>query len=325
MWNKIKIDYFVLSIIVSVLLAYWFPGWGGLDSPVPLEQITRGGIALIFFFYGLKLKISEIKSGLSNWRLHLLIQGTTFILFPIVILMFKPFASTPSQEQLWLSFFFLAALPSTVSSSVVMTSMANGNLPAAIFNASISGIIGILVTPLWMGLFISGQDGFEFLSVYQQLLFEIVAPLTLGLMLQRYFRSLVDRNRKLLTRFDQSVILLIVYKSFAESFAANLFRDVSWSYLTIVLFGSILLFFAVYGMVAWICRRMQFSHEDTTTALFCGSKKSLTHGTVFSQAIFGPASNLGLILLPLMLFHAFQILVISMIATVRGRVTDRTY
>lgn len=314
-----KIDKFVLGIILAVLLAYWFPEWGATHSPIPLGKITSWGIALIFFFYGLKLKFSEIKSGLANWRLHLLIQLSTFVLFPVIILAFKPMIATGAQHDLWLSFFFLAALPSTVSSSVVMTAMAKGNLPAAIFNASISGIIGILLTPLWMGAVMGSQGGFEFWEVYRQLLFEIVLPLSLGLLLQRFFRTIVSKYGNQLTRFDQSVILLIVYKSFSASFEENLFQHISWNYLLMVLVGSVFLFFLVFGIMNWLSRVLGFSHADTTTALFCGSKKSLTHGTVFSQAIFGTGGNLGLMLLPLMLFHAFQIIVVSMIATRRAQ------
>lgn len=310
---------FVFGILIAVLLAYFFPYWDSTASPIPLGMITSLGIALIFFFYGLKLRFTEIKSGLANWRLHLLIQAATFVLFPLITLTIKPLMSSGSLPELWLSFFFLAALPSTVSSSVVMTALAKGNLPAAIFNASISGILGILITPLWMGLVLTAQDGFDFLYVYRQLLMEIVIPLTLGLVLQRYFRSLVNRYGRALTSFDKTVILLIVYKSFAESFAADLFSDIPWSYLVLIFSGVILLFYLVYGLLSYLCHLLKFSIPDTTTALFCGSKKSLTHGTVFAQAIFGAGSSMGLILLPLMVFHSFQLFVISIIATRKGK------
>lgn len=310
---------FVVGILIAVVLAYFFPYWGSSESPIPMNALTSVGIAFIFFFYGLKLKVHEIRSGLTNWRLHLLIQSATFVLFPILILALWPFINEEADKQLWLSFFFLAALPSTVSSSVVMTALAKGNLPAAIFNASISGIIGILLTPLWIGLVLGKQEGFDFLHVYQQLLLEILIPLSLGLLLHKFFKSIVERFGKAMTNFDKSVILLIVYNSFAESFSENLFHNLAASYILIVFVGVIVLFFLVYGILAWLCRLLKFTTADSTTALFCGSKKSLTHGTVFSQAIFGNSSNLGLILLPLMIFHAFQIFVISVIATKRGK------
>src|SRR5690554_6259068 len=138
---KIKIDKFVIAIVVSIAIAYFFPQLGASDSPVPMHTISNIGISLIFFFYGLSMSTQAIKNGLKNWRLHVVVQGSTFLLFPLVILIFYPFVKGSEHELTWLSFLFLAALPSTVSSSVVMVSMAKGNLPAAIFNASISGIL----------------------------------------------------------------------------------------------------------------------------------------------------------------------------------------
>src|SRR5690606_18218439 len=160
---KLKIDKFVLFIIVVIGIAYLFPTWGTKKSSIPLDTISAIGISLIFFFYGLKLSPEKLKAGLKNWKLHLLVQASTFLIFPLIVLACRPLLQTQEQETIWLGFFFLAALPSTVSSSVVMVSMAKGNLPAAIFNASISGIVGIAVTPLWMGLFVNdAQTDFDF-------------------------------------------------------------------------------------------------------------------------------------------------------------------
>ncbi|MCA1750670.1 MAG: bile acid:sodium symporter, partial [Flavobacteriales bacterium] len=139
--NRIRIDPFVLTLLAAVVLAYFFPQWGGRESPLPMDAIASVGIALIFFFYGLKLGPEKLRAGLRNPKLHLLIQLSTFLLFPLIVLAFYPFVKGDESENLWLAFLFLAALPSTVSASVVMVSIARGNLPGAIFNASISGLI----------------------------------------------------------------------------------------------------------------------------------------------------------------------------------------
>ncbi len=142
--------------------------------------------------------------------------------------MVYPFIQNEEQEILWLAFFFIAVLPSTVSSSVVMVSMARGNIPAAIFNASISGIIGIVVTPLWMGLFIQKtQTDFDFSSIYTKLIVQIILPVVLGLLLQRHLGVYAQKYTRQLTLFDKSIILLIIYKSFATSFEDNIFNTVS--------------------------------------------------------------------------------------------------
>ncbi|MCH4554061.1 bile acid:sodium symporter family protein [Aestuariibaculum lutulentum] len=311
-----KIDRFVLAIISIITLAYFFPQLGSKDSNVPLDLIGSIGISLIFFFYGLKLSPEKIKHGLKNWKLHILIQLTTFLLFPILIILFKGFIQGEEGQMLWLSFLFLAALPSTVSSSVVMVSMAKGNIPAAIFNASISGLIGIVITPLWMGLFskFTATD-FNLGEIYIKLLLEILAPVILGILLQKYGQSFVKKYQHQLPLFDKSVILLIIYKSYAHSFEDGVFSTLNLLDLSMVFTAIVILFFAVYFLTGFLSKKLGFSEEDKITAQFCGTKKSLVHGTVFSKILFPSTMPIGLILLPLMLFHALQIFIISIIAS----------
>jgi sodium/bile acid cotransporter 7 len=313
---KLKIDRFVLSIIIVIIVAYFFPQWGTEGSAIPIDAISTIGIAFIFFFYGLKLSPDKLKAGLKNWKLHVLVQVTTFLIFPLLVFAFHPYLKTEEQNTMWLGFFFLAALPSTVSSSVVMVSMAKGNVPAAIFNASISGIIGIAITPLWMGLFVNpAQTDFDFTDIYTKLILQIILPVVFGLLLQRYWGAFALKHSAKLTTFDKSIILLIIYKSFAESFEENIFIAVSVLDLFLLSVGVIILFYLVFFLTGFISKKLDFNKEDQIAAQFCGTKKSLVHGTVFSKILFGNMPSIGIILLPLMLFHAIQILIISVIAS----------
>ncbi|MGJ8593807.1 MAG: bile acid:sodium symporter family protein [Aquaticitalea sp.] len=321
----VKLDKFVLAIIITIVFAYLFPQWGKVDSEIPLNTISTIGISLIFFFYGLKLSPSKLKDGLKNWKLHLLVQASTFLLFPLLVLLVRPLIQNEAQETIWLAFFFLAALPSTVSSSVVMVSMAKGNVPAAIFNASISGIIGVALTPLWMGLFVSEiQSDYDFTEIYIKLVLQIIVPVILGLLLQRFYGAFAQKHSSKLTTFDKSVILLIIYKSFAESFESNIFSTVSIFDLAIILLGVILLFLSVFYLSGFLGKKLYLNKEDQITAQFCGTKKSLVHGTVFSKILFGNMATIGILLLPLMVFHAVQIVIISIVASKFGmRQTDK--
>lgn len=317
---KLKIDRFVLSIILVIIVAYFFPQWGTEDSPIPIDTISTIGIAFIFFFYGLKLSPDKLKSGLENWKLHVLVQASTFLLFPLLVLAFYPFIKTEEQHTMWLGFFFLAALPSTVSSSVVMVSMAKGNIPAAIFNASISGIIGIAVTPFWIGLFVNQeQTDFDFTHIYTQLILQIILPVILGIVLQRYWGAFARKHSAKLTMFDKSIILLIIYKSFSESFEERIFSSVSVLDLVLLTIGVVVLFYLVFFLIGFMAKKLKFNKEDEITAQFCGTKKSLVHGTVFSKILFGNMTFIGIILLPLMIFHALQLLIVSVIASKMAR------
>ncbi|MBU2997096.1 bile acid:sodium symporter [Cellulophaga baltica] len=313
---KIKIDKFVLSIIAVIIIAYFFPKWGTADSKIPLDIISTIGVSLIFFFYGLKLSPSKLKNGLKNWKLHILIQTSTFLIFPLLVLIFKPLIQNEEQEVIWLAFFFLAALPSTVSSSVVMVSIAKGNIPAAIFNASISGIIGVLLTPLWMGLFVqNATTDFNITDIYIKLFTQIILPVVIGVFLQRFLGVFAQKYSKQLTLFDKSIILLIIYKSFSNSFNDKIFSSVSVLDLLLLFISVIVLFSVLFFLTGFLAKRMKFNTEDQITAQFCGTKKSLVHGTVFSKIIFGNMASIGLILLPLMLFHTIQLLTISVVAS----------
>lgn len=306
-----------------ILLASWVPG---IEKVIPLKQIGNVGISGIFFFYGLKLSPQKMKEGLSNWRLHLLVQLSTFFIFPILVMVFYPLMMTDEHRTLWLAVFFLAALPSTVSSSVVMVSIARGNIPGAIFNASISGLIGILITPLWMGLFMkASQDGaFELGHIFLELLVKILLPVIAGLLLHRYWGDFVARHKTTLTMFDKTVILIIVYESFSHSFSSGIFESINTPELLAVGAGVVALFFVVYFLIHFLTKKLSFNKEDTIAALFCGSKKSLVHGTVFSSVLFSGVASAGIFLVPIMMYHAFQLFYISIIAQRYGARTAET-
>jgi sodium/bile acid cotransporter 7 len=200
-----------------------------------------------------------------------------------------------------------------------MVSIARGNIPAAIFNASISSLIGIFITPLWMSLFISGTgvDANDLWAIIGKLILQIFLPVSLGMALNRRWGAFAGKHQNTLRMFDQSIILLIVYTSFCASFAHHVFEGFSWTVIIGCATGMAALFFMVYGIVGFVCRRLKMNREDTITAQFCGSKKSLVHGAAMSKVIFAGYSSIGVILLPIMLYHTLQLIIVSAIA--RGK------
>lgn len=321
MMSKIKIDPFVYAIISTVLLAYLIPFLGDKELVKPiLLGISSIGISLIFFFYGLKLNYTIIKEVVKNWRVHLIVQSATFILFPLIVLLFYPFVKTDLAHTLWLAVFFLAVLPSSVSASVVMVAVAKGNVPVAIFNASISGIIGILITPIWMNYFIAVETmEFDFSEIYFSLVAEIIVPLILGIFLQRYFGVWAIRNASKISMFDKSIILIIVFKSFSESFLEGIFNTIGILDMALLISVVVLLFWLVYYIIRLVCFRLNINREDSIAIQFCGSKKSLIHGSVMSKIMFANLPFVGIMLLPLMLFHGFQIVFVSFIAARKAK------
>lgn len=300
-----------MSLVLAIILAYFFPT--ALQA-FPINLITDLGIALIFFFYGLKLAPEELKLGFLNYKSHIVIQLATFLLFPLLTFLFIPLFEGGLSSELWLSVFFLGVLPSTVSSSVVMVALAKGNLPTAIFNASISGLIGILVTPLWMSFFMAKSGEFNFLSILLKLFLQILLPLILGLLLQQYFGKLARKYNRELGLFDKAVIILIVYSSFSNSFNSGLFEIVQIEDLLKIAGIVTLLFFGMYLILGLVCKWLGFNIKDTITAKFCGTKKSLVHGSVMVKIIFGTSASVGIFLLPIMLYHILQLFVVTVFA-----------
>ncbi len=323
LFSKAGLNGFFFAMIAVVVLAWLFPEGGAPDSPLPLKTISDLGVAVIFFFYGLRLSPERLRAGVSQLYLHGVVQASTFLFFPVLVLLAYAFFYEADSRMIWIGTFYLAALPSTVSSSVVLVSIAGGNVAAAIFNASISSLIGIFLTPVWMSLFIdsgtlpAGDLGRIILDLCLQILLPVIA----GLLLHHKLGSLTDRYRSQLRIFDQLVILLIVYRAFSESFAGNAFAPYSAGeilWLSLLMLG---LFFLMLGIMSAISSLLKFSREDRITVIFCGSKKSLVQGAVMGQVLFPQTLSLGIILLPLMLYHALQLLAGSILAQRMARTT----
>ncbi|WP_400190541.1 bile acid:sodium symporter family protein [Hymenobacter sp. B81] len=318
---RFGLDWFLLALLAVVALAYLAPAIGSKASPVPWEAVTSLGVALIFFLYGLRLSPEKLRLGMRNWRLHALVQLSTFALFPLLGLALRPWlGGAGSDEALWISIFYLCTLPSTVSTSVVMVSIAGGNMPAAIFNASISSLLGIVLTPLWVSAVLhTGSGGGSVGGLVLDLTLQVLAPVVLGVALHGRYGAWAERHKAGLRRFDQIIILLMVYTSFCESFARDVFRSYGWTELLGLAAGMVALFLLVYGLITALSRLLGFSPEDRLTAVFCGSKKSLVHGTVLAKVLFAGSAVTGTLLLPLMLYHALQIVLASSLAQSQGR------
>ncbi len=312
------IDGFILCLVLAIVLAYMQPVLGASIISVPLHYATTYGVSLTFLLYGLRLSMQQLKEGVRNWKLHLLIQATTFIFFPLLILAIKPFFAGTINQELWLAIFYLAALPSTVSSSVVMVSLAGGNIVAAIFNATLSSLLGIIITPLWMSLFLESTNGdFDLQEVFLKLILQVIVPVTIGVFLHRFWGAWAQKNKNYLKLLDQTVIILIVYQSFCESFYQRIFETLPLASIFLLAVSMIVLFQAIYQLIKWVAQWMQFSEPEISTAIFCGSKKSLVHGTVMSKVLFPANTAVGIYLLPLMIYHAGQLIGASYLARKR--------
>jgi sodium/bile acid cotransporter 7 len=318
--QKVGFNTFLLGLILAIFLAWLFPKLGSSEGPFLWKPWINGGIALVFFFYGVKLNPRQLMEGLSNWKLHLTIQLFTFIVFPfLVLLIFRWLPWVDQDFELGIS--YLAALPSTVSASVVMVNIAGGNVPAAIFNASISGLLGVVITPAWMGVLAEnlGQGEVDFWPTFVDLTIKVILPVFAGVLLHGKLFPLIRSHLKRLKYLDQAIIMMIVFTAFSDSFYQKIFQPYSWLSLLKIAFLMLILFLMVLLLIELVSRFLGFSIKDRITALFCGSKKSLVHGVVIGKVMFPDPAVLGLVLLPVMLYHFQQLLIGSSLAEWFGR------
>lgn len=305
-------DSFTLTLVATVILASVLPCAGQFAAVVNL--VTAIAIGLLFFLHGAKLPREAIVAGVTHWRLHLLVLASTFVFFPLLGLLLKPLASMLVTPQLYLGILFLCMLPSTVQSSIALTAIGRGNVPAAICSASASNFIGIFITPLLVGLLVGvGAASQSPLGAIGKIMLQLLLPFVLGQLARRWIGGWVDRHKPMLKFVDQGSILLVVYAAFSEAVIEGLWRQLPLQALAgLVVFNALLLAIAL-GLSTFISRRCGFAREDEVAIVFCSSKKSLASGVPMAKVLFA-SHAVGMVVLPLMIFHQIQLMVCAVLA-----------
>jgi sodium/bile acid cotransporter 7 len=310
-----KIDGFLISMASAVLFALLWPQLGASDGPLHLDLVTEIGIAFVFFLHGAALSPQALKSGAAHWRLHMLVQSTTFLLFPIVGFGLWFATKGLMADGLRLGFFYLCALSSTISSSVAMTGIARGNVAVAVFNATLSGLIGMIATPFLVGLVsATGAGGPSIGGAILDIVKTLLIPFALGQLCRPLIGGWIGRNKKVTSTLDRGVIVLIVYNSFCESTLSGLWSK--FSVATFVLVSGLALLLLVFALLytTLLSRWMGLSKADEAAAVFCGSKKSLANGAPIAKILFAGNPAIGMIMLPLLLYHQIQLIVCANLA-----------
>ena len=312
MLRRLLPDTFTLALLGTVLLATLLPLAG--SAAQGLDRFTDWAIAVLFLLHGARLPREAIVAGLLHWRLHLLILACTFLLFPLLGLALKPLDGGLLTPELYLGVLFLCALPSTVQSSIAFTSMAGGNVPAAVCAAALSSLLGVFLTPLLMGVLAGAQGGMaDPLHAVGAIMLQLLAPFIIGHLLRPWLAGWVERQRALLRYTDQGTVLLVVYGAFGASVNEGLWRTTSIGALLAVALISVVLLAIARPGITWLARRLGFSREDEIPIVFCGSKKSLASGVPIAKVLF-TGGSLGAIVLPIMVYHQLQLIVCAMVA-----------
>ena len=317
---RIPIDRYLMLLLGAVALGLALPARGPAHGVV--EDLVYVAVAALFFLYGARLSPGAVWSGLANWRLQLLVLASTFVLFPVVGLGVGHLAKSFLPGDLALGLIFVALLPSTVQSSIAFTSIARGNVPAALCSASISNMLGVVVTPLLASVILTGQGGLTLHGI-ADIGLQIILPFAVGQAVRPFTATWLLRHPALTQAFDRGSILVIVYAAFSAGAVAGVWSRVSAADLGVILALDLVMLGAVLVATTLISRRLGFSKEDEIAIVFCGSKKSLASGMPIAAIIF-PGHVVALIVLPLMLFHQAQLFACAILARRYGARPEAT-
>jgi sodium/bile acid cotransporter 7 len=317
--SRLRVDPYIVALLSTVAVASLLPASGAVATG--LGHATTFAIGLLFFLYGARLSTREAVDGLKHWRLHGLVFLATFALFPLLGLALRVLVPGVITPQLYTGLMFLCCLPSTVQSSIAFTSIARGNAAAAICSASFSNLIGIVLTPLLVTVFLFTGTGGVSLGAVRDIMVQLLAPFVAGQLLRRWIGGFITRHKKVLSYVDRGSILLVVYAAFSEGVVAGIWGRLSVVSLLVLLAVNAALLAAVMVVTTLTARRMRFSTEDEIAIVFCGSKKSLASGLPMATVLF-PAATVGLAVLPLMLFHQLQLMVCAWLARRYGARED---
>lgn len=312
---RLLFDRFTLTLVAVVTIATLFPAYG--QGAVFFKHLTSVAIALLFFMHGAKLSRQAIVAGAMHWRLHAVVFTWTFVVFPILGWVLRPVLVPLLGMPLYIGVLYLCVLPGTVQSAIAFTSIARGNIPAAVCAASASSILGIVITPLLLQLLLEADTSAlgtgSLLQSIGRISMEILLPFVVGHLMRPWLGQWMDGHRRLVRNVDQSSILLVVYTAFSESVIGGLWHQVDTMSLAMLVVVCIVLLVFVLCLNTWSTRRMGFGREDEVTIVFCGSKKSLATGVPMAGVLFS-AGAIGPVLLPLMIFHQIQLMVCAVLA-----------
>lgn len=308
--SRLKVDTYLLLILSMVAAASLLPARGAAAHGFDLA--TKVAIGLVFFLHGARLSREAVIGGLTHWRLHLVVMGSTFALFPALCLGIAALPGWITPPALAGGIVFLGCLPSTIQSSIGFTVIARGNVAAAVAAASASNLIGIVLTPILVGLLLHAQSAISPSSAWA-IVVQLLAPFIAGQVLRRWIGGWVSAHAKAVQVVDRGSILLVVYTAFSGAVVEGVWSKIGAADLARLLVICSMLLGAVLAATWFAARSLRFSKPDEIAIVFCGSKKSLASGVPMAGVLF-PAATAGLALLPLMLFHQIQLMACAVIA-----------
>ncbi|MDZ7698456.1 MAG: bile acid:sodium symporter family protein [Deltaproteobacteria bacterium] len=306
---------YILFLMVAVGLAWVVPEAGARGGWLRTETTTRLAVFVIFILQGLTLPTRELKRGLAQYRVHAWTEGFIFLFIPALTYLLLFFFRDLYIYDLYMGFLFLAALPSTISTSVVYTTQSGGATAVALFNASVSNVLAVFLVPVWISWQITARVPLPPVgTLILKIALIVLLPLIIGQMVRQWVRTWADRNKKVMSNVSMGLILFIVFAAFCNSVKQNTWHDLGLEEILLGFFSTLILLILIMSAGA-VCRKVGgFRRDDGIAFFFSSTQKALSTGVPMATAIFASTGlDLALILVPLMFYHPLQLLIGSIV------------
>jgi len=303
-------NWFLLCLLASAALGFIFPGAGATGGWMRTEVTTQIGVAVLFFIRGTLLPLAELKRGVLSWRIHLLVHGFIFVVLPIltIAILWVLSAGWAIHPDLRLGFIFVAALPTTVSTAAVFTSMTRGNTAAAVFNSTVSNCLAVVVVPLLVAALLQRDAApIPLGPVIFQIFLLVLAPLLVGQAVKPFLWNFSVTQKKALEIISSLIVLFVIFAAFANSVEARIWQEQAWQMIVGGLGIAVLIFVAATGLAIGTGKVLRLARGDYLCLVFTGPQKTLAGGVTIANIMFAGEPGLTLILLPVLFYHFIQL------------------
>ncbi|KAF9213957.1 hypothetical protein BGZ59_004568 [Podila verticillata] len=239
-WDIWMKNWFLLGLVIAIILARYYPDWGRTGGPLRPEYTAKYGItSCIFLLSGLSLKTSDLLTSAMNYKAHLLVQVTSFVLIPVVVKAITVAMSAGGggkmNRALLAGMAITSATPTTISSNVVMTANSLGNESLALFNAAMGNLLGVFISPLIVLLLLQGtpespegKHGMNYSKILRDLGTTILFPILFGQIYLYYFPRSVQwmKSKVHFPTLNSACLLILVWTVFCDAFHNHVFDEV---------------------------------------------------------------------------------------------------
>ncbi len=300
------VDPFVLILLATLSAGLFIPTNEGVRDVVGVA--AQIAIAILFLTYGLRLPTREVIDGMRHFRLQGAILAMSFIIFPLLGL-FVAWITTPAiGATLATGVLFLCLLPSTVQGSVALTSVARGNVPAAVCAATVSNVLGIVFTPLLVLIFM-GSSVVPGIGGIRSVFLQLLLPFIVGQIFSRWVGPWVRARKRLVLFIDRGSIVIMLFSAVANATAQGVWTQVHWSMLVTLIGVCLMILALTIAFLWWVAApALKLVMKDRIVLMLCGSQKSLATGLPMAAVLF-PPSVVAALVVPMIMYHQLQLIV----------------